>query len=94
MDPIFSQFKYTIAYKLQHLPALHLYSKPWDGIDNGDGGDISYIYIFGSVAALMLIIATINYINLATARSANRSKEVGIRKVMGSGRGFSLWHSS
>jgi len=84
VEPIFSQFKYTIAYKLQHLPAIHLYSKPWDGIDGG--GDISYIYIFGSVAALMLVIATINYINLATARSANRSKEVGIRKVMGSGR--------
>ncbi|MBK5279917.1 MAG: FtsX-like permease family protein, partial [Bacteroidia bacterium] len=47
---------------------------------------ISYIYIFSIVAAFMLIIACINYINLATARSANRAKEVGIRKVMGSQR--------
>ena len=45
--------------------------------------DIQYIYIFGSIALLVLIIACINYINLATARAASRAKEVGIRKVAG-----------
>jgi putative ABC transport system permease protein len=45
--------------------------------------DIRYIYIFSAVAVLILVIACINYINLATARAADRAKEVGIRKVVG-----------
>jgi len=49
-------------------------------------GDISYVYIFGSIAILLIVIASINYMNLATARSAKRSREVGLRKVMGSNR--------
>ncbi|MGD9329424.1 MAG: ABC transporter permease [Cyclobacteriaceae bacterium] len=49
-------------------------------------GDISYIYIFGSIAVLLIVIASINYMNLATARSTKRSREVGLRKVMGSNR--------
>lgn len=46
-------------------------------------GDIKYVYIFSGVALLILVIACINYINLATARAAGRAKEVGIRKVSG-----------
>jgi putative ABC transport system permease protein len=46
-------------------------------------GDIRYVYIFAAIAALILVIACINYINLATARAADRAKEVGIRKVVG-----------
>ncbi|MGD1889413.1 MAG: ABC transporter permease, partial [Cyclobacteriaceae bacterium] len=46
--------------------------------------DISYIYIFGAVAFFILIIAGINYMNLATARATRRAKEVGVRKTMGS----------
>jgi putative ABC transport system permease protein len=49
-------------------------------------GDIRYVYAAGITALLILIIACINYMNLATARSVRRSREVGIRKVMGSGR--------
>jgi putative ABC transport system permease protein len=45
--------------------------------------DIKYIYIFGAVAFLVLLIACINYVNLATARASDRAKEVGIRKVVG-----------
>src|SRR5204862_1579891 len=63
---------------------IHLHSKIQDEAEAG--GDISYIYIFGAVAAFMMLIACINYMNLATARSANRAKEVGLRKVMGSQR--------
>lgn len=85
VDPIFAQYNITIRYELQRIPEIHLYSKIQDEAEAG--GDISYIYIFGAVGVLMLIIASINYMNLATARSANRSKEVGIRKVMGSQRG-------
>lgn len=52
----------------------------------GDVGNITYIYIFSVIAVFILLIATINYINLATARSAKRSKEVGLRKTIGASR--------
>jgi putative ABC transport system permease protein len=84
VNPIFEQYGISVKYELQRITDIHLYSKIQDEAEAG--GDISYIYIFGVVAAFMLIIACINYMNLATARSANRAKEVGIRKVMGSQR--------
>lgn len=49
-------------------------------------GDINYVYIFGIIALFILIIAAINYMNLATARSVRRAREVGIRKVVGATR--------
>lgn len=84
VNPIFEQYGISIKYELQRITDIHLHSKIQDEAEAG--GDISYIYIFGAVAGFMLIIACINYMNLATARSANRAKEVGIRKVMGSQR--------
>lgn len=84
VNPIFEQFGITIRYELQPILDIHLYSKIQDEAEAG--GDISYIYIFASVAFFMLIIAAINYMNLATARSIKRAKEVGVRKVMGSQR--------
>lgn len=84
VNPIFEQYGITIKYELQPILDIHLYSKIQDEAEAG--GDISYIYIFASIAAFMLIIACINYMNLATARSVNRAKEVGVRKVMGSQR--------
>lgn len=84
VDPIFEQYGISIKYELQPILDIHLYSKIQDEAEAG--GDISYIYIFASVAAFMLIIACINYMNLATARSVNRAREVGVRKVMGSQR--------
>src|SRR5687768_18605324 len=56
---------------LQRITDIQLHSKIADEAE--EGGDISYIYIFGAIAAFMLIIACINYMNLATARS--RSEE-------------------
>ncbi len=53
---------------------------------NGFKGDMKYIYIFGAISLFILIIACINYMNLATARAAQRSQEVGIRKTVGAGR--------
>lgn len=50
-------------------------------------GNFSYIIIFSIVGVFMLLIASLNYMNMATARSTNRSKEVGLRKVIGAGRG-------
>jgi putative ABC transport system permease protein len=84
VDPIFAEYGITIRYELQRITDIHLYSKIQDEAE--EGGDISYIYVFAAVAGFMLIIACINYMNLATARSAGRAKEVGIRKVMGSQR--------
>ncbi|HMB89889.1 MAG TPA: ABC transporter permease [Rhodothermales bacterium] len=53
---------------------------------DGFKGDPRYIYIFSAIALLILLIASINYMNLATARSASRAREVGIRKTLGAGR--------
>src|SRR5260221_14498366 len=51
-----------------------------------DGGRIEYVRLFSMVAIFILLIACINFMNLATARSAKRAKEVGVRKVVGAGR--------
>ena len=85
VNPIFEPIGVKVSYALQRITDIHLHSKIQDEAE--EGGDISYVYIFGAVAAFMLIIACINYMNLSTARSANRAKEVGLRKVMGSQRG-------
>ncbi len=66
---------------LQPIKDIHLYSDlTWEAQDNGD---IIYIYVFAAVGLFILIIASINYVNMATARSIIRAKEVGIRKVAG-----------
>jgi ABC-type antimicrobial peptide transport system permease subunit len=64
---------------LQPLTQLHL--RP-----QGSGGPIIYVYIFTAMAVFVLIIACINFINLTTARSSNRAREVGLRKVIGARR--------
>ena len=55
--------------------------------ENGIRGDKKYLAIFSAIALLIILIACINYMNLATARSAKRAKEVGLRKSLGSNRG-------
>jgi len=69
---------------LQPLTDIHLHSDFSDSTTLEQGGDIKYVYIFSAVALFMLIIACINFMNLATASASKRSKEVGIRKVLGS----------
>jgi putative ABC transport system permease protein len=69
---------------LANLSSLHFDQKrTWE---NDGSGDKKYLAIFSAVAMLILLIACINYMNLATARSARRAKEVGLRKSLGSKR--------
>ncbi len=69
---------------LQNLPDIHLHSDLTAEL--APNGNIRYVWIFSAIAAFILLIACINFMNLATARSAGRAKEVGMRKVLGSGR--------
>ncbi len=72
-----------LRFKLEPLTHVHLYSLLAGFEPNGN---ITYIYMFGVIALLILIIACANYTNLATAQSAGRSGEIGMRKVMGASR--------
>lgn len=69
---------------LQPITHIHLHSNL--RVEFEDNGDIRFIYIFTGIAVLVLIIACLNFINLSTARSLNRAKEVGMRKVVGANR--------
>ena len=74
-----------IRYILMPLTDIHLLSNKQ--FELGPNSSIEYVYIFSAIAAFILLIACVNFMNLSTARSANRAKEVGIRKVLGSLRG-------
>lgn len=66
---------------LQRLSDLYLFSNLY--AEHGDTLDVSYVYIFSAIALLILAIACINFVNLSTAQGLKRSREVGVRKVMG-----------
>lgn len=68
-------------YYLQPLTRIHLHSK--FNFDIGTHGNIMYVYIFIAASLFVLLIACINFMNLATARSGIRAKEIGMRKVVG-----------
>ena len=70
---------------LYPMSRWHLYSEFKNGLNTG--GDIKYVWLFGIVGVLVLVLACINFMNLSTARSEKRAKEVGIRKAIGSMRG-------
>ena len=71
-------------FRLMPLTDIHLHSHMEQEL--GAIRDINELYLFGSVGVLILLIACANYMNMATARSANRSREVGLRKVVGANR--------
>ena len=75
----------TYQMELQPLTAIHLQSHL--DYENGENGNSQTVAVFSVIAGLILLLAGINYMNLSTARSAMRIREVGVRKVVGSGRG-------
>ncbi|TMI93505.1 MAG: FtsX-like permease family protein [Bacteroidetes bacterium] len=78
------QFTQKAKLLAQPITDVHLYSY---NIDDGlEKGDIRFVWLFGAIAGFILVIACINFINLSTAKSANRAREVGLRKVVGSHR--------
>jgi putative ABC transport system permease protein len=81
---IYKQRGTTRTYLLQRMRDVHLRSN--FEFELGTPGDINTVYMFSAIAFFVLLIACFNFINLSTARSANRAREVGIRKVLGSHR--------
>jgi len=76
------KYNSQIGYRLQPLSDIHLYSNfMMEAEANGDGKSVYFLLI---IALFIIVIAWINYINLSTARSVDRAKEVGVRKVLGS----------
>ncbi|MCB0488105.1 MAG: ABC transporter permease [Cyclobacteriaceae bacterium] len=73
---------HAFNYFLQPLQDIHLRSNL--AVELGPNNEIKYVYMLALVAVIVLIISTINFVNLSTARATERAKEVGIRKVMGS----------
>lgn len=72
----------NLAFGMQPVADIHLHSDLQAELDVNS--DIDYVYIFSAIAFFILLIACINFMNLSTARSAHRAKEVGVRKVLGS----------
>lgn len=72
----------TVEYKLQPVTDIYLRSdlKMQDGLKHGD---VKFVWLFAAIAIFVLLLAIINFINLSTAKSANRAKEVGLRKTIG-----------
>ncbi|MBA4853182.1 ABC transporter permease [Emticicia sp. BO119] len=70
------------SFPFQRVTEIHLHSNLDDEIETNS--DIKYVYIFSIIALFILLLACVNFMNLSTAGSAGRSKEVGIRKVLGS----------
>lgn len=71
------------------ITKIHLYSQITNEIE--PSGNIQYVYIFIIIAVFILLIACVNFMNLSTARSAGRAREVGVRKVLGSNRGTLIY---
>ncbi|WP_268034853.1 ABC transporter permease [Algoriphagus sp. PAP.12] len=78
----------SVDFHLEHFKDVHLFSPYSDMVPNTS---ISYLYMLGAIAFLILIIVCSTYINLSTAKSVERAKEVGIRKVSGADQGQLFW---
>lgn len=93
MDKYMGKEMARLGYKfsLGLTPLRDVYFEPHGSSDDAKHGDKKVVYIFLSIALLILVIACINFMNLSTIRAVERSKEVGLRKVMGALRNNLIW---
>ncbi|MDE2954807.1 MAG: ABC transporter permease, partial [Gemmatimonadota bacterium] len=80
------EVRQTTRYIVQPLTRVHLYGHRDLGRQFVGSGDIKQVYAFGLVAGFILMLACVNFMNLSTARSSTRAREVGLRKVVGASR--------
>ncbi|HWZ14160.1 MAG TPA: ABC transporter permease [Mucilaginibacter sp.] len=73
-------------FRLNLTPLTDIHLRSNRSGELGSNGTIQYVYIFSAIALFILLIACVNFMNLSTARSSNRAREVGVRKVLGSAR--------
>ncbi len=83
--------QYGMHFTLLLTPLKNIYFEQASSFDNVKHGDKTVVYIFISIAILILLIACINFMNLSTIRAVERSKEVGLRKVLGALRNNLVW---
>ncbi|HTE33743.1 MAG TPA: ABC transporter permease, partial [Chryseolinea sp.] len=81
LGDVIKEYKWKISMQLQSVPAIHLTSNL--SLEQDVNGSERVVYFLGLLGVFILIVAWINYINLSTAKSLERSKEVGLRKVVG-----------
>jgi putative ABC transport system permease protein len=84
LEPLFRDTGMSVGLFLQPLTSIHLRSRLQGEL--GANGDIRTVYVFAAIALIILLVASINFTNLATAGAALRAKEVGVRKVLGAER--------
>ncbi len=89
----FAEFtkKNQLGLNFQPLKEIHLQSEFTTSSTLEQGGNTKTVYIFSAIALFMLLIASINFMNLSTATAAKRGKEVGVKKVLGSGKNQLIW---
>lgn len=75
----------SLTFRLQPVTDIHLHSRLERELT--PNSDIRYVYLFAAIAVFIILIACVNFMNLATARSAVRAREIGLRKVFGAGQG-------
>ncbi|WP_218037019.1 ABC transporter permease [Spirosoma sp. KUDC1026] len=88
MGPVMKQFGFRFSLSLTPLRDIYFEQGAFDGLKHGDK---NVVYLFLSIAALILLVACINFMNLSTVRAMERSREIGVRKVLGAVKQHLVW---